>query len=149
MSKPMGIKKQLKLIRLVLAREFPNVDFTLHNRLVWDDKCNYWGSRHGEVNFDASICDVTVADVQKFLKRFEDTPRVGDNHGYLRTYWVNDKGNVTLARVRKLFEDNSTKLSDSFDPPKDGTTYTYQRFQIQNYVVNDTSKVPERDYIVF
>lgn len=132
MAKELSFKKQRELIRLALKREYPDIEFVIGTGVTGADTPDW--ERHITVNYkDRDV--LKEDDVRAFLERFTHDPVNAQGVAFLRTFWVNKEGHITLARIRAQYQDGTTSLVDKFAPPKP-EGYTMERFPINKYTVN-------------
>lgn len=132
MTKPLSFKKQRELIKLALKREYPDVEFVLGTGTL--EKGSDGWERYISVNY-RDRGDLKEDDVKAFLERFTHDPVNDQGVAFLRTFWVNKEGHITIARIRAQYQDGTTSLVDKFAPPKP-EGYTMERFPINKYEVN-------------
>ena len=108
MAKELSFKKQRELIRLALKREYPQVEEFVMGTGITGEGTTEW-QRHISVNFRERD-DLKTEDVKVFLERFTHDPVNAQGVAFLRTFWVNKDGHITLARIRAQYEDGTTSL---------------------------------------
>ena len=135
MAKELSFTKQTEIIQIALEKKFPGVEFVLGRGLESEDDSSW--TRYISVNFRDQE-GITKEEVSTFLERFRHDPPNEHKVSYLRTFWINPKGDITIARIRALYEDGTTSLVEKFESP--GPDYTLERFSIQHYRVNKRIK---------
>lgn len=138
MTKTLSFKKQKNIISYMLGRKFPDIPFTLVVDDTYTPGCTSW-ERFIIVSFPKAT-NVTTKEVANYLKRFSDDPINEKGITYMRTFWINEKGHATLARIRAKHADGTFTLVEKFPAPDTDGPYTMQRFDATSYKVEHLGK---------
>ena len=150
MSKPLSYRRQCEIIRYMLDKAFPGIDFKVAHSMKWNKEHTMMLGRVITISFNSKLSlDLTVKEVVDHLKRFQDDPADDMGIEYLRTFWVNKEGFTTVSRIRALHPNGNTRLVEKFAPPLKGGPYEQERFSTSLYEVIDTHKPKKKPYLVY
>ena len=144
-NKP-SFKQHVKIVQHMLTRKFPGISFEVRVRKFPAVSIRDDYDRFIEVKFKPVDDKPTVADVEYYLRRFQNGEPDRKGAIFARSFWTNEDGFGVLALIRKKMRNGSSVIEERCKEPTENGPYWLTRFEIQKYKVIDSNDKP---YVIY